>query len=511
MAKHRLSHVAAMIALAYVAASGLSGFGLRSSGAVLSGPAFLEHQVGTNLPSATLGGLLRGASPVSGPDRRGLLSGSPRANSETVQAVRSGGKRFHSTRCSRVPAFGWLHTSGTWIEDENGCKLRLESVDWFGMETTNYVPDGLNFLPYTTILTEIKALGFNSIRLSISDQMLQFNSKLHPAAKAIRANRGLRRLHPLQILDRIVAAAHRLGLFLILDDHGSLASNPTTDHIEALWTYYGEQAWIDDWLALARRYRNDPAVIGFDIRNEPHTAGPGPWSLKTYLTQGATWGRYPSKLWNPASNWQAAATKCGDAILKVNPHLLIFVEGIQLYPDRTQPRGVETYWWGSILRGVAVDPVVLNVPHQLVYSAHEWGPRRYDLDQPDGHGSYIEEFTYRTTPASLMRIFYENWAFILHAKSPRIQAPVWLGEFGTCNLNTSCVSSARAGSQGQWFSVLIQYLKANPEIGWCFYPINGTNSVDRWSNNSILNRSWTHVKLPLLMQTLRTIMGQPRG
>ena len=276
--------------------------------------------------------------------------------------------------CAPAVGNGWLHTSGEWIVDANGCEVRLMSVTWFGMNTTNYVPAGLNFRSYKVILAQVKKLGFNSVRLPLSEELVRFNSKLRIKPTYIKASPELRGLHPLQVLDRIVLAAKKVGLYIILDNHGSLASSPSTSHIEALWNRYSFNGWIHDWETLAARYKNDPTVVGFDLRNEPHTDGPGPWTLKRYLTQGATWGKYPSKLWKPSTDWASAATTAANALLAINPHALMFVEGVELYPDPKKKGGVETYWWGSILKGVKVDPIVLKVPDQLVYSPHEWGP-----------------------------------------------------------------------------------------------------------------------------------------
>ena len=39
----------------------------------------------------------------------------------------------------------------------------------------------------------------------------------------------------------------------------------------------------------------------------------------------------------------------GNAVLSVNPHLLIFVEGIQQYPDPSKPGGVDASWRGRML------------------------------------------------------------------------------------------------------------------------------------------------------------------
>ena len=64
------------------------------------------------------------------------------------------------TACTPSLGTDWLHTSGAWIVDSQGCEVRLLSVNWYGLETTNFVPAGLNFQPYKAILAEIKQLGF---------------------------------------------------------------------------------------------------------------------------------------------------------------------------------------------------------------------------------------------------------------------------------------------------------------------------------------------------------------
>ena len=422
--------------------------------------------------------------------------------------------------CAGAPHFGWLHTAGVWIEDDQNCKVRLIGATWYGMQTTYYVPAGLDFQPYTTILSEIKSLGFNSIRVPISDQLVRDNAKItigadcgnDPKTCYVLKDPELIGKHPLAVLSLLINAARRAGLFVILDNHFSAARTPQSynksvsirgvKRHEATWASQGwtESGWIHDWVTLAKRYRLNPTVIGFDLRNKPHTNGPGPWSMKTYLTKGATWGPSPSKLWQPATDWAAAARKCGNTVLAVNPHLLMFVEGVQLYPDPTQRRGVESYWWGSILRGVAVDPVVFRVPHQLVYSPHEWGPWKFNSGV----------FTYRTTYSMMAKIFNQNWGFILKSTNPAIRNPIWLGEFNTCNTNETCVNSTERGSQGQWFQILLRYLHNNPEISWDYYPINGTNSFDERSNNSVLNKKWKHPKLGSLMTALRQDMTQPK-
>jgi endoglucanase len=84
--------------------------------------------------------------------------------------------------------------------------------------------------------------------------------------------------------------------------------------------------------------------------------------------------------------WRLAAEQAGNAILRVNPYVLIIVEGVEVcpYPNplrrdlclycvpATEGYCADQYWWGSNLPGVQQYPVDLAVPHQLVYSPHEF-------------------------------------------------------------------------------------------------------------------------------------------
>jgi endoglucanase len=97
---------------------------------------------------------------------------------------------------------------------------------------------------------------------------------------------------------------------------------------------------------LAGRYAGNSTVIAADLHNEPHGQ--------------ATWGDG-----NQATDWRLAAERAGNAILSVNPHLLIVVEGIECVSDACN-------WWGGNLRSAGGAPVRLNVANRLVYSPHDY-------------------------------------------------------------------------------------------------------------------------------------------
>jgi endoglucanase len=402
----------------------------------------------------------------------------------------------HGTPVPTLPAVGagYWHTEGTSIVDAYGRRVRIAGVTWYGMESTYWVPAGLDYQPYTSIMDLIKKLGFNAIRLPYSNQLVETNPIV---TQSINANPQFRGKHALDVIDAIVNYAKRIGLKIILDDHRSAAAGPHHVNIldEPLWytRAYPESSWIHDWQFLARRYLHNDAVIGFDLRNEPHTNGPGPWDLHAYLYQGATWGPYGG-IENTATDWHLAAERGGNAALSINPHLLMFVEGLQLFPDTAEPDGVNSYWWGSILTPVRQYPVVLDVAHQLVYSPHDWGPFKYDM--PWFHGM---------TYASAKRVWRKNWSFIVQNPHASYAAPLWIGEFGTCTDNPQCVDDRRPSNHATWLHFFLRFLRNHPSIGWSFYALNGTNSNDHRANNGIVNPEWTSVANASLLADLKPI------
>jgi endoglucanase len=209
---------------------------------------------------------------------------------------------------------------------------------------------------------------------------------------------------------------------------------------------------------LAKRYSNKSAVIGADLDNEPHGT--------------ATWGDG-----NPATDWRLAAERAGNAILHVNRHWLIFVEGI----ERVGPS--DWYWWGGNLAAAGGAPVRLLVPHRLVYEPHDYGPEIYPQ----------KWFSDPTFPANLPGVWDSHWGYLQKDSI----APVLLGEFGGRQVD--------GGAEGQWIHALVNYLHANG-ISYTFWSFN-PDSVD---TGGLLEDDWKTVdpaKLALLRSDQAPLFG----
>jgi len=281
---------------------------------------------------------------------------------------------------------GALSTDGNRIVDGNGDAVTLAGVNWFGMETERFRPDGLHLRNWQDMMEQMVELGFNTIRLPFSNAALDVGRM--PSDIDYALNPDLAGLTSLQILDKIVDYADTLGLRILLDNHRSTAGDGP--EANGLWytADYSEQRWLSDWTMLAGRYADAPAVIGADLRNEPHAA---------------SWGG------GGADDWAAAAERAGNAILATGSEWLIVVEGVQAYED-------DYYWWGGNLQGVADRPVQLARSDKLVYSPHAYSPEVYE--QPWFQGPEY--------PGNLPAVWDKNFGFI-HQQNI---APLLVGEFG---------------------------------------------------------------------------------
>src|SRR5579872_342088 len=209
---------------------------------------------------------------------------------------------------------GYWHTSGNQILDSGGNPVRIAGVNWYGFETPDEIAHGLWAQDYHVIINDIKNLGYNTIRIPISNQAVE--TPVVPQNFSQYNNSGpintdLAGLNDLQILDKIINYAGQDGLKVVIDNHRSEAGE--TAEQNGLWytSAYPNSAWINDWITLARRYAGNSTVIGFDLRNEPHTP------TGVAYANAATWGTG-----DPNTDVRLAYQNAGNAILNVDPNAL---------------------------------------------------------------------------------------------------------------------------------------------------------------------------------------------
>ncbi|MDA3851928.1 MAG: cellulase family glycosylhydrolase [Spirochaetaceae bacterium] len=338
---------------------------------------------------------------------------------------------------------------------------RLTGVNWFGFETGGYAPHGLWSRDYKSMLQQIYDLGFNCVRIPWSNEMLDKSPngiQINPYGidgytGVMGMNSDLEGLSSIEVMDKIVEEAGRVGLKIILDNHSRSADGYLN---ETLWytDSCSEEQWIADWVFLADRYKNSPQVIGADLNNEPH--GNNGQGMKPPAGWGADQEGYPH------TDWRAAAEKCGLAVLDANPQLLILVEGVE------EVNG-ETYWWGGNLSGVEEFPITSFPQGHLVYSPHEYGPEVYVQSW----------FSAADFPANMPAIWDKFFWFIYQEDI----APLLFGEFGIKEESAADPTS----TSYIWFTEFMKYV--GYKSSWTFWCMN-PNSGD---TGGILQNDWLSV------------------
>jgi endoglucanase len=384
-----------------------------------------------------------------------------------------------------------LRTAGNRIVDRHQAGVTLASANWYGAEERDYIVGGLDRRPLATITREVRAVGFNSVRLPWSNALVHDNPVV--CDSSVRANPQLRGKHALAVLDAVVSALGAQGIMVILDNHMTTAdwcclptddnnlwynAAPTPSQPAWLQSFHTAQ-WLADWQTMVRhysgsRYRN---VIGADLRNEPR--GGAVWGTQT----GPSPGCQPPAQDSP--DWHDAAQRGAACVLAANPDLLVMVEGVA---------------YSLNLEGAATAPVVLPAghEHQLVYSPHD-----YSQDQaPDVNAD----------AARLAAQLDQQWGFLASGAAP---APIWLGEFGSCHTAALQCGDNHDRSH-EWMVNLAGYLTTN-RFSWGYWPLNGTQSagITRRDGDEesfgVLDTTWSCEAQPALTAYLRRLPGAERG
>ena len=389
----------------------------------------------------------------------------------------------------------WLHAEGSRLYDMNGNEVWITGANWFGFNCSENCAHGLYARDVDDMLQSIADHGINTLRLPISSELLVswMNGKpnpvssvqasynppqdvvgedgtITPAGKYGNINKdfveadGKTLKNSMEIFDIIMQKCKKYGIKVFIDIHSPDANN--SGHNYELW--YGKagvttKVWIDSLTWIAEKYSNDDTLIGYDLKNEPH--GKRGYKGDECPSDIAKWDDSKDE-----NNWAYAAKQCADSILKVNPHALIFIEGIEQYPmtekgytfdtpDVWEPKTEDEKrwhgaWWGGNLRGVRKDPVVPESgTSQIVYSPHDYGPSVYAQTWFD------KDFT---TETLLKDYWYDTWAYINKEEI----APLLIGEWG---------GHMDKGKNQKWMELLRDYMIANHinHTFWCINPNSG--------------------------------------
>jgi endoglucanase len=341
-----------------------------------------------------------------------------------------------------------LSTSGRFVVDAQGRRVRLAGVNWYGFHEDLGVAPGLDRVPRGKLAKTIAWHGFNSVRLPFSLWMTQQTAPVPD--RYLAANPDLSGATPLQVYDACVEALTGAGLVVI----------PNCHMLDPGWCCSeadGNGLWFNDrwpavtffaaWQDVAARYRSNPLVAGIDIMNEPRRARVG-WRVRA-----PTWGT------GGKTDVAAMYTTVGNLIHEINPQLLIICEGISYAADLT---------------GVARHPVRLEQPGKVVYSLHD-----YSWFHPRGQAraAYLDQMN-------------KAGGYLLDQQT----APLWIGEFGndTRSLASFGLASAPGGGAADsavWWNNFQAWL-TDHDADWCWWALNPTQPKGTIPGTSQHRSNW---------------------
>jgi endoglucanase len=332
-----------------------------------------------------------------------------------------------------VPVATPLSTSGRFIVDANGQRVKLAGVNWYGANENLGLPPGLDRADLPTLARTIASLGFNCVRFPFSLWMTEQTDPV--PGQYLAANPDLTGATPMQVYDACVNALTDAGLIVIPNCHLLYCGWCCADSdANGLWynDNWPAEKFFGVWQDIAVRYDANPLVAAMDIKNEPRPATVGGKVAKP------TWGT------GDGTDFAALYTQIGNLIHEINPDPLIICEGLSFATDLT---------------GVASDPIRLDQPGKVVYSMHD-----YSWFHPSGQSQpdYAEQMN-------------KAGGYIL---SEQI-APLWVGEFGTATgslANFGLPSDTSTGTTnpantGQWWTNAQAWLTGN-DVDWCWWALN---------------------------------------
>ena len=253
----------------------------------------------------------------------------------------------------------------------------------------------------------LRSLGFNHVRLAFDYRHLESDLRPYEYRQAGFA-----------LLDRVIGWCRRHGLYVLLDLHaapGSQAADWNAGSADGEALFWDVRDFQDRvaalWGEIARRYRDETVVMGYEILNEP-------------VTRDA----------DQVERMNAFSRACLAAIRRHDVDHIVVVNGDHHATDL-----------GAIASDIFEDPQVMAAFHFY----HQYTPPLRTIDQfPGVHdGIAIDE-----------DFLVQETGLAVRSDRDRIERPEYLGEFG---INYWSGSPSRIEAQRSILEATIRHANAN--------------------------------------------------
>ncbi|KAI1464812.1 glycoside hydrolase family 5 protein [Daldinia caldariorum] len=387
---------------------------------------------------------------------------------------------------SNIPRATWPNgpflTSGRWIHDAAGSTVTYVGVNWPGSLDT-MIPEGLQYQSIQSIVSKIKSLGMNTIRLTYATEMIdqyydngETDITIQKALTDVLGQDSGRVVYHkiitnnpsfsekttrLQVYDAIAAECAKQEIYVHLDNHISKAGwccSPLDGN-----SWWGDEFFnIDNWTRglsfMATHGKSWPSLTSMSLRNELRI----PLNNVTFASSAYSWER-----------WYTYVKQGSSAIHRANGDVLIFLSGLNSDQDLS-----------PIVNGTALTP----------------GSATFNQDDFSGFANklvlelhaYDNIFGSGPSNCTAVEAKLFNAGFKALTDEAKNRFPVVLTEFGLLQNNEA--------KQDPYISCLLDYVpSANAgwmiwEIGGSYYIREGTQDQDEsWG---LLTHDWSDWRSP---------------
>ncbi|KAI3318072.1 glycoside hydrolase family 5 protein [Xylariaceae sp. AK1471] len=372
--------------------------------------------------------------------------------------------------------YGPFQVSGAEMKNSRGDSIVYAGVNWPGHGEV-MIPDGLQYQSIATVVSKIKSLGMNAIRLTYAIQMVDqiysngkdttvqqsFTNALGSTngpkvysqfiAKNPSFNASTTRL---EVFDAVAAECAKQQIHVHLDNHMSKAAWCCSTTDGNAWfgdKDYSVSNWVRGLTYMANHGKSWTALTSMSLRNELRS----PDDDSSLKSQSYNW-----------RDWYSYIKQGTSAIHTANPNILIFLSGLDF----------DTYIT-PMVQGTAMTP----------------GTTKYSANDFSGYANklVLEIHNYNndaTSCSSLQSSLYNNGFQAMHKEDAKTANvfPVVLTEFGFAQTDTewkrvyaTCIASYLAQQKAGWFIWV---------ISGSYYIRSGTQDYEEaWG---LLNHDWSN-------------------
>jgi aryl-phospho-beta-D-glucosidase BglC (GH1 family) len=273
-------------------------------------------------------------------------------------------------------------------------EIIIRGINWSGLNYGTGI-DSLNTGTISDHISILKDQKINAVRLPMSANLMLNMDDMVLDNVSETINPGLKGTNTGVHVNKLIRSLANAGILVMINMHRFTGKGDNEEDIGPLWysQEYPEDKVTAAWVKVAERFKDFPNVFAMDIKNEPHaTAG-----------VEAKWGGS-----DPKQDWAAACERIGNAILKVNPNVLICVEG------------VTDQMWGDNVAGAVNRPIELSHPNKVIYSPHFYKHWNYPNKQGFDMNTYMDRVVGALADTNNATIVVGEYSFD-HTKQDQVQ------------------------------------------------------------------------------------------